>query len=708
MLDHARDLYPICARGNQLIGRNTEEAMAFVTTPICAPRTSFSGTPARCVRRTARASERARLTRMTLAEPSGTSTRALEIFMPALSSTMETGKIVQWLKQPGDYIKKGEPVMVVESDKADMDVESFEEGYLALVMVNEGDSCNVGETVALMAATKEEIESVKECKTACIVSGSGSRHDGTTAVETPTAPPPAAAAAEPSAASAAAPAAAPAPAPAVEKPKMRELFMPALSSTMSEGKVVDWLKSEGEEVKKGEMVMVVESDKADMDVESFEDGYLAHVLVQAGESSPVGEAVGYLAVTEADIPKVKAWALSQTDTSKLAQSNGVAVDKPAAAPEAAAPAPAAATPTAAPTPLPIINEGRIIATPYAKQVAKELGVDLRTVRGTGEDGCIHESNVRAAAAAAPAAPATPYKSTKLIATPEAKKIAKKENIKLETVTGTGSFGRITEEDVLRAAGKAPAPAPAAASKKPAAAEPAAPKEKRSAPVEMPAGAVAMNAMQKAVVKNMNASLTVPAFRVEYTIDTGAFDALYAKVKTKGVSVSALLAKAVALTLEKHPLLNAAYAPDAIAYRPDINIGMAVALSDGGLITPVLKNANSTDIYTLARAWRDLVKRAAAKKLKPDEYNSGTFFISNMGMFGVESFDAILPPGAPAIMAVAASKPVVAMLDNGLVGVKKQMKVNLTADHRHIYGANVAEFLRDLAHLIEKEPMSLML
>lgn len=689
--------------------------MAFVAAPPAASRhfglTGNRLNSAKCAQYGARMRRRSAVpVRMNMAAESSAKkaleTQSHEVFMPALSSTMETGKIVQWLKQPGDLVKKGEPVMVVESDKADMDVESFEEGYLAVILVQEGESCGVGSTVGLIAKKKEDIEAVRECSIDCIVSGSGSRHDGTTAVTASNITPVA------DATPAVAPAAAVAAADAQPKPKMGEVFMPALSSTMTEGKIVDWLKGEGDAVTNGEIVMVVESDKADMDVESFDKGYIAHIIVQAGEQSPVGEPVAYIAYSEEDIPKVKAWALAQSSGPNTAASNGFAM-KSTLAP--LAPATTSASDNGVPstrdaTQAPqIVNTGRIVASPYAKKVAKQKGIDLRTIHGSGPNGRIIEADVskaEAALKASGAASAEMPKSTKIVATPEAKKIAKKENIKLETITGTGNFGRITVDDVLRAAGKVPTPAVALTTTI-ASQKPDAPKSAPAA-IEMPAGAVTMNAMQKAVVRNMNVSLSVPAFRVMYSIRTDAFDALYKKIKEKGVTVSAMLAKAVALTLAKHPIMNAAYAPDSIVYRPEINVGMAVALGDGGLITPVLKNADKTDLYAMSREWKGLLKRAFSKKLVPDEYNSGTFFISNMGMFGVDSFDAILPPGAPGILAVAASKPVVGIQENGLIGVSKVMKVNITCDHRHIYGAMAAEFLKSLADLIENDPMALLL
>jgi pyruvate dehydrogenase E2 component (dihydrolipoamide acetyltransferase) len=207
---------------------------------------------------------------------------------------------------------------------------------------------------------------------------------------------------------------------------------------------------------------------------------------------------------------------------------------------------------------------------------------------------------------------------------------------------------------------------------------------------------------------MNASLTIPTFHVGYTITTTALDALYKQVKSKGVTMTALLAKAVAITLQKHPLVNASYTEQGVVYKSDINVAIAVAMDDGGLITPVLPKANETDIYSLARHWKSLVEKARAKQLQPEEYNSGTFTISNLGMFGVDRFDAILPPNTGAILAIGGSQPQVVATKDGAIAVRNQMQVNLTADHRIIYGADAAKFLQDLANLIESDAQSLIL
>ena len=425
---------------------------------------------------------------------------------------------------------------------------------------------------------------------------------------------------------------------------IHDIFMPALSSTMTEGKIVEWVKSPGDKVEKGETVVVVESDKADMDVESFNAGYLAVILVEAGQEAPVGNAIAYVAETEAEIEEAK---------KRAASGKGSTAAPPSAPKPAAAATPVAATATTTTT---SNGNGRTVASPRAKKLAKEFGVDLKTLQGSGPYGRIVAIDVEQAAGKS---------STKKVATPIATTIAP------------------------------PAPAPVAA--------PA------PAPVSVtPGETVPLNTLQKAVVQNMVASLQVPTYHVGYTIATDALDKLYKQIKPKGVTMTALLAKAVAVTLQKHPVVNASYVPDAIKYSSQINIALAVAMPDGGLITPVLRNADQMDIYSLSRSWKDLVNRARAKQLQPEEYNTGTFTLSNLGMFGVDNFDAILPPGQGSILAISAASPQVVANDAGMMGVRRLMKVNITCDHRIIYGAQAAAFLQDLANLIETDAQSLTL
>ncbi|NJO40953.1 MAG: 2-oxo acid dehydrogenase subunit E2 [Cyanobacteria bacterium CRU_2_1] len=435
---------------------------------------------------------------------------------------------------------------------------------------------------------------------------------------------------------------------------INEVFMPALSSTMTEGKVVAWVKSPGDKVEKGETVVIVESDKADMDVESFYEGYLASIITPAGETATVGAPIALIAETEAEIETAK------PRSTGASQATPPAPTAPPAQAAATTTTPAA---TATDSSTPLTRNGRTIASPRARKLAKDLKVDLSTIKGSG-----------------------PY-------------------------------GRIVAEDIEAAAGKTSTPAPPAPSAPSAPSAPPAPiaaSADKSAPPPVvtppaqPGQVVALNTLQQAVVRNMVVSLQVPAFRVGYTITTDSLDRLYKQIKSKGVTMTALLAKAVAMTLQKHPLLNAFYTEQGINYRSSINVAIAVAMDDGGLITPVLQNADQVDIYSLSRTWKDLVDRARAKQLQPNEYSTGGFTISNLGMFGVDRFDAILPPGQGAILAVGASRPQVIATSDGLFGVKNQMQVNMTCDHRVIYGAHAAAFLQDLAKLIETNAQSLTL
>lgn len=442
---------------------------------------------------------------------------------------------------------------------------------------------------------------------------------------------------------------------------IQEVFMPALSSTMTEGKIVSWLKSPGDKIEKGDTVVVVESDKADMDVESFYEGILAVVLVPAGESAPVGEAIALLAETEAEVEEAKQRAAGGKSASAPAKAEAPAAASQTAAAETAVAVQAEAHQngtgaTAAPS-------GRLIVSPRARKLAKELKVDLQSLAGKG----------------------------------------------------SGPHGRIVAEDIEAAAGKAPtAPtvpstAPTSAPQAPPTVATPAPAAAATTPTAAPLGQVVpFSTLQQAVVRNMNASLQVPTFHVGYTITTDALDDLYKKIKSKGVTMTALLAKAVAMALQKHPLLNASYTDQGIQYHSDINVSIAVAMEGGGLITPVLRNADQIDIYSLSRTWKDLVNRSRSKQLQPEEYSSGTFTISNLGMFGVDRFDAILPPGQGSILAVGASQPALVATPDGMMAVRRQMQVNITCDHRVIYGADAAAFLQDLAKLIETDAHSLTL
>jgi pyruvate dehydrogenase E2 component (dihydrolipoamide acetyltransferase) len=368
-----------------------------------------------------------------------------DVTMPALSSTMTEGKIVAWNKKIGEKVSAGDVLLIVESDKADMDVESYEDGYLAAIYTPEGGSAAVGATVAVLVENVADIASV--------------------GAKPPSAVTPAAAIPVAAAPVAAAPVAtAVAAAPTLSSDKYDQVMMPALSSTMTEGKVVSWSKKIGEKISSGDMVLIVESDKADMDVESFEDGYLAAILIGDGESAPVGSPVGLMAKTLADLPAVQAYA---------------AALKSGGAPVAAAPAAVVAAPAVA------------------------AAVAPAAVQAAGSSAFV------------------PAEGT-VNASPQARKLALENNLDVTKIKGTGNFGRVMPDDVLIAAGKKSAVvaapvvhAPVAATPVTAASAPAAVKAAPGASKEtvIMEGVVAMDGMQKAVAKNMEKTLTVPIFRV---------------------------------------------------------------------------------------------------------------------------------------------------------------------------------------------------
>ena len=457
-----------------------------------------------------------------------------------------------------------------------------------------------------------------------------------------------------------------------------DIFMPALSSTMTEGKIVEWLKKPGDKVGRGESVLVVESDKADMDVEAFQEGYLAAVLMPDGSTAPVGETIGLIVETQEEIALVQAKAPTPEPTSSIAvtekdsfKESDVSLneDQVSSKEKKSAASSAPSLIKSAPVSVSAVRkDGRIVASPRAKKLASQLGVDLSILQGTGPHGRIQAEDVQRAQGQPVSVPWVAESDAPV----SIKALSKSELIsnrpagdqKIEKPSTGNSFGA-------------------------------------------PGETVPFNTLQQAVNRNMETSLSVPCFRVGYTINTDKLEAFYKEIKPDGVTMTALLVKAVGKTLARHPQVNAACNSEGMSYPSQVNVAVAVAMEDGGLITPVLQNADRIELLDLSAKWTDLVKRSRSKQLQPEEYSTGTFTLSNLGMFGVDRFDAILPPGTGAILAVAASRSNVVAGKDGSIMVKRQMQVNLTADHRVIYGADGASFLKDLALLIEENPENLL-
>ena len=449
-----------------------------------------------------------------------------------------------------------------------------------------------------------------------------------------------------------------------------KVVMPKLSDAMETGKVIKWLKKEGDAVKGGDVIAEIETDKANVEIEAFGTGVLRKILVGEGGQVPVGELIGVIADPAEDVSGVAA-----------------APAKPAPPP---APAPASATPR--PTPVPA-------AAPAGPLPAME---SYRSVPATTA------VVTMAPAAASIAAPA----GGRVKASPLARKIAGQTGVDLRLIQGTGPGGRIIRRDV-EAAQAVPPPVPAPAISRPAGAgappQPARPEFIVPPRPEVEFEDVPMSPMRAAIAKRMPMSKApVPHFYVTSEVDMDPAWALREQLNglegQPKISVTDMVIKATALALLKNPGVNAQLNGQAIRVHHRAHIGVAVAL-DQGLITPVLRDCDVKPLGRIAVEARDLAARARGGKLRAQEMSGATFSISNLGMFDVEEFSAIINPPEGAILAVGSvlQKPVV---DDGEIRVGRRMKMTISCDHRVMDGAMGARFLQDLKRLLE-EPLRLL-
>ena len=454
--------------------------------------------------------------------------------------------------------------------------------------------------------------------------------------------------------------------------------MPKLGVDMQEGEIIEWKKQEGDVVNEGDILLEIMSDKTNMELEAEDSGVLLKITRQAGETVPVTKVIGYIGAE-----------------------GEVVADNVASAP-AAEPAPkveevaTVAAPVVA-TQAPVVHEGgKVRATPKARKVARELGIDLTQVPGTGAKGRVHADDVEN------------FKGAQPKATPLARKIAADLGIDLASVSGTGFGGKITKEDIL--AISAPAQVKEAA---------AAPVVEAKPEKVLPEGVevIPMSAMRKAISKGMTHSyLTAPTFTLNYDVDMTNLMALRKQVldpimnKTgMKVTFTDLIGLAVVRTLmkEEHRYLNASLIDDAqnIELHKFVNLGIAVGLDDG-LIVPVVHGADKMSLSEFVVASKDVIKKAQAGKLKAAEMSGSTFSITNLGMFGTKSFNPIINQPNSAILGVSATIQTPVVVD-GEVVVRPIMGLCLTIDHRIVDGMNGAKFMVDLKHLIEN-PMELLI
>ncbi|WP_235875179.1 pyruvate dehydrogenase complex dihydrolipoamide acetyltransferase [Saccharopolyspora aridisoli] len=408
---------------------------------------------------------------------------------------------------------------------------------------------------------------------------------------------------------------------------MTDIQMPRLSDTMEEGVIANWHKQVGDKVARGEVVAEIETDKALMELEAYDDGVLEKILVEAGTTVPIGEPIAVL---------------GDGSGSAAEAAPASATPAPAAAEPAAEEAPAAPAPAAAAVEAAAPSGSKPKASPLAKAVAKEKGVDLGTVQGSGPGGRIIRADIEAAASAAPAEPT---------------------------------------------------PAPAAQASAPAV-------------VNDDVEEIPLSNIRKVTAKRLTESKqNAPHFYLTSAIDVTELlefrASLNERLQSAGgpkISVNDLIVKAVATSLRANPAVNVSFAGDKMLQHKRINLGVAVAI-EGGLVVPVVKDADHKSVSQIATESRELAGRAREGKLKLDEMSGGTFSISNLGMFGIEQFSAVINPPEAAILAVGAARDEVQVRDGEFVA-RKILRVTLSADHRAVDGAVGAAFLQQFTSLLE--------
>ena len=469
------------------------------------------------------------------------------------------------------------------------------------------------------------------------------------------------------------------------------IIMPKLGFNMNEGKLVQWYKSEGEEITKGEPLFSVETDKTNMDIEATSDGVVKKLLIEEGDQIPVTLPIAVIGSADEDVSAAVADAKAQLAAGGADVSDAdeaLAVAEQAEAP-AEAKAPAAAPKTA---------DGVIKITPRARRVAAEndLAIEDLAIEGTGWQGGICEKDVLEYLA-----------SNKVKATPVAAAMAKAEGIDLADIKGSGVNGKIMKEDVEKVIAAAKKAVAAAEDQAPAGAGEITPDGKEIGEKVPYAGV-------RKVIGDRLAESKFTAPHLYFTQKVNMEDVLALRkkvneVQDKKTSVTDFIAKAVIMTLKKYPEMNSSLVGETIERYKSINLGIAVA-SPTGLIVPNIKNSQDMSVVEISKASTPLFDKARAGKLAVDEYAGGTFTISNLGMFGIENFTAIINPPEVGILSISSTKdePFVVTKEDGTkeIQIKPMMNIQLTVDHRIIDGLLAAQFVTNVKNLLEN-PISLM-
>ena len=544
---------------------------------------------------------------------------ATVVNMPRLSDTMEEGVVAKWLKSVGDKIEEGDILAEIETDKATMEFESFHEGVLLHIGVQEGETSPVDKLLAIIGEEGEDISALlnnnandvsqekEETSNKTESSSEESSNDEDSNEE------------------------------ASIPEGVQVITMPRLSDTMTDGTVATWLKKQGDSVEEGDILAEIETDKATMEFESFYEGNLLHIGVQEGETAPVDSLLAIIGP-------------EGTDVSSIIE-NGVPTEKKSLSDKKAAP-----------------KEDKKENKQDKKEEQKSSSANTSTNNSGG----------------------------RIFASPLAKKIASDKGINLADVSGSGENGRIIKKDVENytpsATVSVETPTPASSAAAPS----------FSVTGEEKSQEVKNSQMRKAIAKSLgNSKFTAPDFSLNIEVD---MDAAIASRKTINaipdtkVSFNDMVVKACAMALQKHPQVNTSWTDNNTIYHSHIHVGVAVAV-DEGLLVPVIKHTNQMSLTQIGATVRDLAGKARHKKVTPAEMQGSTFTVSNLGMFGIDNFTSIINQPNSAILSVGAivQKPVV---KNGQIVVGNTMNLTLTCDHRTVDGAVGAQFLQTLKTFIE--------
>ena len=550
---------------------------------------------------------------------------AIVVNMPRLSDTMEEGTVASWLKNVGDFVEEGDILAEIETDKATMEFESFNEGVLLHIGVQEGETTKVDQLLAIIGEEGEDISDILNGNEKNLSSNDSSEQniDQTETIEE-------------------------------EEEEEEEnitqttnipegvivVTMPRLSDTMEEGTVASWLKNVGDYVEEGDILAEIETDKATMEFESFNEGTLLHVGLSVGDSAKVDDLLAIIGPEGTDVTDIA------NNFSAQVNNNETSSEAKNEIKEVKANEISDITITETSTPIEtsheaIENQGRIFISPLAKKIANEKGISLNQIQGSGENGRIIKRDVE-----------NYNPSSKSVSQTVAKFLP----------TGTEDFDEIKHSQ-----------------------------------------------MRKVIAKRLGESkFTAPHYylAVEFDMDNAiTFRQQFNSIPDTKISFNDIIVKASALALREHPQVNSQWFDDRMKLNNHVHIGVAVAVEDG-LVVPVVKFANEQTLPQIGAAVKDYASKARNKKLTPQEMEGSTFTISNLGMFGIESFTSIINQPNSAILSVGSivQKPVV---KNNKIVVGNTMKLTLACDHRTVDGATGAAFLQTLKGYIEN-PITMLL